>query len=254
MQKKYYAVKEGFDFKEDKPVKDLILNTWDECVTYVKGVKGAKYKSFKTLEEARQYLTGCSNISSRDGDYPADCLHIYVDGSFNSETEKYSYAFVAVRDNIIVHVENGASRDNSMKKLRQIAGELEAALRAAAYASGAGERKVLIFHDYAGIYHHASGTWERKDTSSQDYYNKMNEYKNKGLEVNFVKTEGHSGDIFNELTDSFAKQAAGITPTKAVDSYLKEKKLYVKNQGLMDKIKSVVKTSSLMNILIASGQ
>ncbi len=254
MQSKYYAVKEGYDFKENKAVKDLILNSWDECVKYVKGAKGAKYKSFKTRSEAEDYLFGNSvNLSSKD-QYPKDCLHIYVDGSYSTETEKYAYAFVAVKEDVIIHIENGASRDNSMKKLRQIAGELEAAVKAAAFAAGTGENKVLIFHDYAGIYHHAAGTWERKDASSREYYDTMNEYINNGLDITFVKTEGHSGDIYNELTDSFAKAAAGINPTRAVDSFLKENKLYVKNQGLLDKVKSVVKTQSQVNILIASRE
>lgn len=47
--KKYYAIKSG------KNVKNLIVDTWDECKTYVNGVH-AQYKSFKTKEEAELYL------------------------------------------------------------------------------------------------------------------------------------------------------------------------------------------------------
>lgn len=251
MQKKFYAVKEGFNFKDNMPVKDLILDSWDECLKVVKGVKGAKYKSFKTKEEAEDYLEGAlDNISKAKGGYPEDCLHIYVDGSFNSVSEKYSYAFVAIKNDIVVYIENGVAKDSSKKKLRQIAGELEAAERAAAYGFGCGEKKIVIIHDYAGIYHHASGTWERKDQSSVDYYNKMNEYLKSGMEIIFVKAEGHSGDIFNELADSFAKAAADIPLTKAVDSYLKEKKINVKNDGLRSKILTVIKESNAVNIII----
>lgn len=254
MQKKYYAVKEGFDFNEDIQVKDIILNSWDECSKYVKGVKGAKYKSFKTLEEAQNYLTGTmENLSAAD-EYPKDCLHIYVDGSFSNVSEKYSYAFVAVKDDVIIHVENGAAIDNKQKKLRQIAGELEAALRGVAYAFGEGEKKVAIIHDYAGIYHHAAGTWERKDSSSAEYYDKMNKFLNGGIDVIFIKAKGHSGDIFNELADSFAKTSIDIPLTKAVDTYLKDNNLFVKNIGLMEKVKTVVKSTNAMNIIITSGE
>lgn len=47
--KKYYAIKEG------KNVKDKIVRSWTECEKLVKGYP-AVYKSFKTEEEAIQYL------------------------------------------------------------------------------------------------------------------------------------------------------------------------------------------------------
>ena len=52
---KFYAIKEGYDSSNKKKVENIVVNTWDECLKYVKGVKGAKYKSFKTLEEARNF-------------------------------------------------------------------------------------------------------------------------------------------------------------------------------------------------------
>ena len=53
---KFYAIKEGYDSSNKKKVENIVVNTWDECLKYVKGVKGAKYKSFKTLEEARNFF------------------------------------------------------------------------------------------------------------------------------------------------------------------------------------------------------
>lgn len=47
---KYYAIKEG------KGVKDKIVNTWEECSKLVLGYNSV-YKSFKTLEEAKEYLS-----------------------------------------------------------------------------------------------------------------------------------------------------------------------------------------------------
>lgn len=48
---KYYAIKEG------KGVKDLIVNTWEECSKLVLGYNSV-YKSFLTKEEAERYLKG----------------------------------------------------------------------------------------------------------------------------------------------------------------------------------------------------
>jgi len=254
MAKKYYAVKEGFDFEGNNEVGDLILDSWDACVKYVSGVKGAKYKSFKSREEAVDYLLdNKKNIKKNTDEYPKDCLHIYVDGSFSTLSEKYAYAFVAVKDDIIVYIENNSSFDNSKKQLRQIAGELEAAVRAVSYSYGLGEKRVVIFHDYAGIYHHAVGTWERKDDSSKKYYDIMNEFtKEKGMEVIFVKIDGHSGDIYNEIADSFAKKAVDIQLSTAVDNYLKDNCLKVQDEELWKKLKTVVKLKNLVNILITS--
>ncbi len=47
---KYYAVANGYQTG--------IFRTWEETKPLVNGYSGAKYKSFKTLEEAQQYLNG----------------------------------------------------------------------------------------------------------------------------------------------------------------------------------------------------
>ena len=48
-KKKYYAIKEG------NGVKDHIVTTWEECKKLVHGYD-AVYKSFKTMDEANEYL------------------------------------------------------------------------------------------------------------------------------------------------------------------------------------------------------
>lgn len=252
MAKKYYAVKEGFDQAGNREVRDLVLESWDECLKYVKGVKGAKYKSFKSREEAEEYLSGFrENMRKDEGGYPSDCLHVYVDGSYSVESERYAYAFVAVKDDVIVHIQNGISRDTSKKQLRQIAGELEASCMAALYAHSLGEKKVAIFHDYAGIYHHAVGTWERKDASSKEYYDTMNRLMGEmGLEIVFVKIDGHSGDIYNEITDNFAKLPLGLRLNTAVDKHLAGQTVRVDSEELWEKLREIVKLSSLANVKI----
>ena len=89
MPKKVYAIKEGFDFEKNEKIENKIVDTWSECLKYVKGVKGAKYKSFEDINSAEQYLREGSKLLKKSEDtYPKDCLHIYVDGSYNMSTEK----------------------------------------------------------------------------------------------------------------------------------------------------------------------
>ncbi|MGG7142382.1 viroplasmin family protein [Clostridium nigeriense] len=240
MAKKVYAIKEGFNFDTNEKVENLIVDTWAECQKYIKGVKGAKYKSFEDINEAKKFLSDGDGMLKKGKDsYPMDCLHIYVDGSYNITTEKYAYALVAVKNNIVEYIENGKSEDNSNKSIRQIAGELEATVKGVEYALRENEKKVVIFHDYAGIAHHATGFWERKEQSSIDYYNKMRSFMDKGIEVIFVKVDSHTGDLYNEIADEKCKEALSIASNNEVYKYLGNNKIYVTNDLVKNQLKSL---------------
>ena len=242
MAKKVYAIKEGFNFATNEKIENLIVDTWAECQKYIKGVKGAKYKSFEDINDAKKFLSDGDGMLKKGKDsYPMDCLHIYVDGSYNITTEKYAYALVAVKDNIVEYIENGKSEDNSNKSIRQIAGELEATVRGVEYALRQNEKKVVIFHDYAGIAHHATGFWERKEQSSIDYYNKMRSLMDKGIEVIFVKVDSHTGDLYNEIADEKCKEALSIASNNEVYKYLGNNKIQVINNLVKNQLKSLAR-------------
>lgn len=57
-KQKYYAIKIG------KGVKDKIVTTWSECEAIVKGYP-AIYKSFKTEEEAKEYLGSIKDVKKK---------------------------------------------------------------------------------------------------------------------------------------------------------------------------------------------
>jgi len=242
MAKKVYAIKEGFNFNTNEKVENLIVDTWAECQMYIKGVKGAKYKSFEDINEAKAFLSKGDGMLKKGVDsYPMDCLHIYVDGSYNISTERYAYALVAVKDNVIEYVENGRSEDNSNKAIRQIAGELEATVKGVEYALKKKENRVVIFHDYAGIAHHATGFWERKDQSSVAYHNKMKSLIDSGIEVIFVKVDSHTGDLYNEIADEKCKEALNIESSNEFYKYLGSNKVYVSNALVKENLKNIAK-------------
>lgn len=240
MGKKVYAIKKGYDFEGNRKIENMIVSTWSECLKYVQGVKGAVYKSFVDTEEANRYLDEGSKLLKKDiGTYPYDCLHIYVDGSYNNFTEEYSYGLIAVREDVVQYIESGASKDDSKKSIRQIAGELMAAVRAVEYALETGESKVVIIHDYEGICYHATGFWDRKEESSIRYYNRMNELMSRGIEVIFVKVDSHTGDFYNELVDEKCKEKINIDSDKFVDKWLSDNSLKVKNKEVKNEILSI---------------
>lgn len=254
MAKKFYAVKEGYDGLNKVKVENRIVDTWNECLKFVKGVKGAKYKSFENLKDAEDYLKEDKKLLKKGEDsYPEDCLHIYVDGSYNASTEKFSYGLIAIKNDVITYIENGCAEDSSQKQLRQIAGELMGATRAVEYAISQSERKIVIFHDYEGIFHHAMGTWDRKDESSKKYYAHMNSLIEKNnLELLFVKIDSHTGDIYNEVADSFAKLAVDMNMTGAVDKWLACNVLYVVDEELKLRVKKIVDSKSYENVRLSN--
>lgn len=255
MGKKVYAIKEGFNFTTNERVENIIVNTWAECLKYVKGVKGAKYKSFEDINDAKKFLEEGSKLLKKGVDeYPKDCLHIYVDGSYSVSTEKYSYGLVAVRDNVIEYIESSAAKDSTKSNIRQIAGELEAAVKGVEYAISKKDKKVVIFHDYEGIAHHATGFWERKEESSINYYNKMNELINSGVEVIFVKVDSHTGDLFNEIADEKCKQELSIVSDRVVDKWLDKNELYVANNKIKKDILDIAKGKEDRIIVVGNSE
>ncbi|MCB2296838.1 ribonuclease H1 domain-containing protein [Clostridium tagluense] len=237
MGKKVYAIKEGFNSITNEKIENKIVNTWAECLKYVKGVKGAKYKSFEDVNEAEKFLSDAGNsLAKADNTYPKDCLHVYVDGSYNASTQEYSYGMVAVQKDVVLHIESGAGKSDSEKNIRQIAGELEGAIRGAQYALESGESKVVIFHDYVGICYHATGFWVRREESSKEYYKKMQELISSGLEIIFVKVDSHTGDLFNELVDEKCKEKLEINSDKTVEKWLSKNIINVANDEVKREI------------------
>ena len=240
MAKKVYAIKEGFDKENNKKIVNVIVNTWAECQRYVTGVKGAKYKSFENIEDAKRFISDGGNIlNKKENNYPSEGLHIYVDGSYNVSTEEYSYGMVAVENDVVLHIESGYSKSDDEVNIRQIAGELEGAIKAVEYALTLGKDQVVIFHDYIGIANHATGLWERKDKSSIEYYNKMQALMAAGIKVIFVKVDSHTGDFFNELVDEKCKEELGIPSEKVVESWLSRNVVRVYDDTVKKQISTI---------------
>lgn len=253
MGKKVYAIKEGFDFDNNIKIENKIVNTWAECLKYVKGVKGAKYKSFEDIKEAERFLNEGSKLLKKGVDkYPENCLHIYVDGSYSVSSKKYAYGLVAVRNEVVEYIESGAFQDSSQSNIRQIAGELEAAVKGVEYALRQKDKKVLIFHDYEGIAHHATGFWERREESSIRYYNKMQELMKLGIEVIFVKVDSHTGELFNELADEKCKEKLAIASDKVVNKWLANNTLYVADENIKKEIAAITHNKEDKIIVINS--
>lgn len=174
---KYYAVRVG--------VNPGVYNTWSECEKQVKGVSGAEYKSFLSLEEAEQYVSDINNnlesknninslsdelnskIEKAISNLAENEIIAFVDGSYDKAQNKSSFGVI-----ILSHNNN---RDNLYKtftkelgeefvSLANVAVELEAVKESINWALKYKKSKITIYYDYEGIEKWAKGEWKANNS------------------------------------------------------------------------------------------
>jgi ribonuclease HI len=201
------------------------------------------------MKDAEEYLNSEGLIKKGIDNYPQDIPQFYVDGSYNEASERYSYAVVVVKDGVVIYVESDAAKDNKNKSIRQIAGELEASIKSLEYAVKNEFKDIVIIHDYVGVCYHATGAWERREESSKQYYEEFNRLtKNNNINVTFVKVDSHTGDLFNEVVDEFAKVAADINIKGETAKCLKSQEIKVKNHNIKEEFRKILKDELLNKI------
>lgn len=193
--KKYYAIKSD-DYKN-------IVESWDEAKEIIKDLKAPKYKSFQTIEEANAFLNG-EELKQKDNyKYMA-----YTDGSFDSETNKYSFGCVLLMNGVEYTFKKGYEPDE-FSSLRNVAGEIKGAGFIINYAINHNIDELHLYYDYIGIEKWYVGEWKAKSTIAIKYQEFAKEAKNK-INVVFHKVKSHTNDYYNEKVDKLAKEALGL--------------------------------------------
>lgn len=195
MGKKFYAVKKGY--------KIGIYETWDECKKQIDGYSGALYKSFKDINDAKDFIR-----EGQEGDFIDTDLIAYVDGSYDAVTRKFSYGMVILNENNELYFSEDFD-DEKMCEMRNVAGEIMGSMKAMQYCLENGFKSIIIYFDYEGIEKWCKGYWKTNKEGTQNYKKFYDSIKN-DINVTFRKVKAHSGDKYNELADKLAKQALKI--------------------------------------------
>lgn len=193
---KYYAVRKG--------ITTGIFTSWDDCKASVSGYSGAEYKSFPSLAQAQAYLDGDAGET-----FETDRIAIYVDGSYNSVTEEFSYGMVVLLPEGEITFSKKYS-DAALSSMHNVAGEIKGAEAAMQYAIDYHLKKIAIYHDYEGIAKWCLGQWKATKDGTKAYQ-AFYENARKQVDIQFVKVAGHSGDRYNDLADHLAKEALGLS-------------------------------------------
>lgn len=204
---KYYAVKKGFETG--------IFTSWEECFDKVIGYSNAEYKSFKTREEAEEYMLE-GKVEENDGgtrfehhDSNKKILTAYVDGSISDKVHAYSFGCVLIENDKVIDELYERGYDTDLLSMRNVAGEILGSRTAVEYALKNGYDVVHIYYDYKGIEEWATGGWQAKKKGTKEYRDFMKEAMKK-VDIKFHKVKAHTGVKYNECADKLAKYALGI--------------------------------------------
>lgn len=191
--KKVYAVRNGKNTG--------VFNTWDECKKQVNGFKGAEYKSFKTLEEAKDYVYG-SDLKKFEID--ENTVEAYVDGSYEHSIKLYGSGVVILKGDVEITSFSVKGNDKDLVDMRNVAGEIEASKIAMNYCIENGIQNLILYFDYEGIEKWCIGAWKTNKVGTINYKKYYDSIKD-NLNVKFVKVKAHSGNKYNDEADRLAK-------------------------------------------------
>ncbi len=197
MAKNFYAVKTGKI--------PGIYETWAECQEQINGFSGAVFKGFMTREEADAFI----KTGNGDKNKPEKVHSIaYVDGSYDSHTNVFSYGMVLFYKEQEIHFSKKYEHNN-LAEMKNVAGEIKGAEAAIQYCLDHNISSVTIYHDYEGIEKWCTGEWKTKKAGTIAYVRFYKKACSK-VQIQFVKVKGHSGNKYNELANNLAKEALGI--------------------------------------------
>lgn len=131
----------------------------------------------------------------------------YVDGSYTDDSKKCGYGVVLLLPDGSIETTSGSSSDSEYTCMRNVGGEILAAMSAVQEAKAHGTNELVIYYDYEGIEKWVTGQWKANLEMTRQYRDFMN---NCDITLYFNKVKAHSNDLYNDRADQLAKSAIGL--------------------------------------------
>ncbi len=130
----------------------------------------------------------------------------YVDGSYDSASNRFSYGCVILDGDNILATLSKAFNDPELATMHNVAGEIKGAEAAMQYCLDNGIKAVTVYHDYEGIAKWPLRLWKANKEGTIAYRDFF-DAASKSVSIDFVKVKGHSGVKYNEMSDKLAGSA-----------------------------------------------
>lgn len=129
----------------------------------------------------------------------------YVDGTFYNEMYGGGYVVFSPKGELIYQDCGIGTNDPELLAMRNISGEMSAAMRAAHWIDTFVGRGVIV-HDYIGLAHWVTGKWNTDKKFTKAYADYMRPFYTLEI-IRFEWIKGHTGNLGNEIADRLARQA-----------------------------------------------
>lgn len=194
--------------KLKKQKKEVLERKKDLLVGVNDSYKMFSIKDFRNIYQSKRRM-----YKGKEGEFPQEIKKpnknqaiAYVDGSYDEKKETYGYGVVFFCKYGVSRI-SGYGREPALVEMRNISGELKAAMIAMELAILRGKKELLLFFDYNGIEHFAKGNWVSHNEAIKSY-KKYCDLASCDLDITFQKIKGHSGNKFHDEADCLAKQGA----------------------------------------------
>lgn len=136
-------------------------------------------------------------------------LDLYVDGSWSPTKNMYGCGIVILHEGKVLKEFSVPGTETAFNKFHNIAGEIFAAMLGFQYIEEHYENpEVTCHYDYAGLELWTNGKWNANSSLAIAYQEVVKELP---YPVTFKKVRAHTGDTYNELADTLARRAVGLS-------------------------------------------
>ena len=134
-----------------------------------------------------------------------DYVKVYVDGTFYNNMYGGGYVVMDPQDKIIYQDCGIGINDAELLSMRNISGEMTAAMRATSWVDTHVGRGIIV-HDYIGLSKWVTGEWKTNKKYTQMYSKYMKPFYTLDI-IKFEWVKGHTNVVGNEIADRLAKEA-----------------------------------------------